>query len=290
MLILFKTVFLYLCIGFLLSRIAPFSLRKFATLFFDLVIYILFPLFVFFSVWTVPVIYHFFWAILLAALGVIAVGIGWAFLFSRLFKVSFREHFLPIVFINSGYLGVPVNTFLFGATGTVYAILFDIIPTLSMFSLGVFLIAPRNRLKEIIRIPLVYAALVGLLLNYYHVSVPSLMLYAIQALKEIIIPAILIMVGYSLSTFEKQLLRQVIVASCFRFIGGLLAGLLFVYLLHLEGVIALVCIVSASMPSAVNSYILAEKYQMNPRFSAQVVTISTMISIPYIMLLSLLLR
>lgn len=288
--VLLKNIFFFMFLGFLLSKIVGKSLQKLTIPFFNTVIYILFPLFVLFSLWSTPIYYSTIGDIWTISSGVVGMGFLLALLFSRFYKVSFREHFLPIVFINSGYLGIPLNTFLFGGKGTIYAILFDIIPTFSIFTLGVYFIARQNPFKEVVRMPAIYATVAGLLLNIFHIPVPYQFLHVVQSLKNITIPVILVMVGYSLKAIDRKRLGKVVTASCLRMGGGLIAGLLLVFLADIRGVAAAVCIVSASMPSAVNSYVLAEKYQMNPDFSSQVVTLSTLLSLPYIVILSLLLR
>jgi hypothetical protein len=101
---------------------------------------------------------------------------------------------------------------------------------------------------------------------------------------------ILIIIGYELKPFKAVLLNRVLVASLLRLAGGALAALLLVHWLRLEGVPAMVCLVSASMPSAVNSYVLAKRYQANAEFASAVVAMSTLISIPLIALWALLIH
>lgn len=287
---LFSRVFIFVLLGYLLGRFPRINIRQPAQVMINLVIYFLFPVFVLFTVWTEPLESLLLFQVAAVAAGVIACGLVMAWLFARVYKLPYRDYSLPIIFVNSAYLGIPVNTYILGSTATAYAIIFDIVPTIAMFSIGVALVARENKIKEIFKMPLVYAALIGLFLNSRQVPVAAPVLEIIFYVKHITMPLILVIVGYELRPFKAMMMHKIIIASLLRMAGGLLAALLLVHWLQLERVPAMVCLISASMPSAVNSYVLAKKYQANPEFASAVVAMSTLISVPFIVLGSLLIQ
>jgi malate permease and related proteins len=288
--LLFFKIFIYILLGWVLGQVKGLNARKPIQYFINLAIYLLFPLFVLFSVWA-----NHFPRVLLAqisllALGVLAAGALLALLFARIFKVDFRDHSLPIIFANSAYLGIPVSTYIIGPAATVYAIIFDLTPTLFMFTLGIILVARENKFREAARVPLVYAVLAGLALNLAQVPVNAFTNTLVGYLKNITIPLILIFIGYQFRPARPDIFGRVLVASLFRMAGGLLAAWLLVRWLNLQGVAAGVCLLSASMPCAVNSYVLAQKYRADTEFPAAAIAVSTLLSIPFIAFVSLLIR
>lgn len=287
---LFSRVFIFVLLGYILGRFSRVNIQQPAQIMINLVIYFLFPVFVLFTVWSEPLESLLLVRVAAVAAGVIACGLILAWLFARIYKLPYRDYSLPIIFINSAYLGIPVNTYILGTTATAYAIIFDIVPTIAMFSVGVALVAKENKIKEVIKMPLVYAALIGLFLNYRQVPVAAPLLKMIFYMKHITMPLILLIVGYELRPFKAMMMPKVIIASLLRMAGGLLAALLLVHWLNLEGLPAMVCLISASMPSAVNSYLLAKKYQANAEFTSAVVAMSTLISVPFIALGALLIH
>ncbi|MDD5492075.1 MAG: AEC family transporter [bacterium] len=288
--LLFYKVFIFILLGYILGRFLRINLQRQVQVIINTGLYVLFPIFVLVTMWSEPIKSAHLAQIWLLAAGVIVGGIIFAWLFARGYAVSYRDHSLPIIFINSAYLGIPVNTFILGPAATKYAIIFDVIPTICMFTLGVALVAKENRLKEMFKMPLVYAALIGIWLSSRGIPVPLPVLKMTGFIKTLVIPLILIIVGYELKPFKAFLLKKALVASFLRMAGGLLFAFPLVYWLRLEGLPALVCLISATMPSAVNSYVLAKKYQANAEFASAVVAMSTLISVPLIALGALLIH
>jgi hypothetical protein len=288
--ILFYRVFIFILLGYLLGRFLRVDIQRQVHGTINLGLYVLFPVFILVTMWSEPLDPAYLSQVWLLAAGVLLGGAALAWLFARMYAVSFRDHSLPIIFVNSAYLGIPVNTYLLGPAATKYAIIFDLVPTVCMFTLGVALVAKGHKLKEMLKMPLVYAALMGMLLSAKGVQVPLPVLKITSLIKAVTIPLILIIVGYELKPFKAILLKKVLMASFLRMAGGALIAFALIHWLGLEGIPAMVCLVSASMPSAVNSYVLAKKYQANAEFASAVVAMSTLISIPAIMIISLLIH
>lgn len=281
---LFSRVFIFMLLGYILGRFSRANIQQPVQVMINLVLYFLFPVFVLFTVWSEPLESLLLFQVAAVATGVIVFGLALAWLFVRVYKLPYRDYSLPIIFINSAYLAIPVNTYILGSTATAYAIIFDIVPTMAMFTVGVALVSRENKIKEIFKMPLVYAAIIGLVLNYQQVSIALPVLKMIIYIKHITMSLILFIVGYELRPFTAILLKKVLIASLLRMVGGLIAAFLLVHWLNLTGLPAMVCLISASMPSAVNSYFLAKKYQANAEFTSAVVAMSTLISLPFIAL------
>jgi predicted permease len=137
----------------------------------------------------------------------------------------------------------------------------------------------RENLKTMLKVPAVYAAVLALLLNLNHVSVPSLVVKPLDFIGGMVTPAVVLTLGYSLSKIKITSVPTTLLASLVRVGGGLAIGFLVVYLFHITGVSRSVVILMSSMPAAVNTYLLAVKYKNEAEVVASVVLVTTLASL-----------
>jgi predicted permease len=214
-----------------------------------------------------------------AALAIIFGMSALAFLILKLTRSSTKGLYLPLVFGNTSYLGYPVALFAFGMDGLSRAVVYDMMNSLVIFSLGIFAIQHRNEIREVFRIPLIYAVVVGLAVNLLHIPVPELVFKPIELIGMITIPLALLVLGYKLTEIKLSAVSTTLLASLFKIGGGLLVALAIVHLLALDGLAKNVILLQAAMPSAVMGMILAAKYDRDASLVASVVFITTVLSV-----------
>ncbi len=214
-----------------------------------------------------------------AALAIIFCMSALAFLILKLTRSSKKGLYLPLVFGNTSYLGYPVALFAFGMDGLARAVIYDMMNSLVIFSLGIYAIQHRNELREVVRIPLLYAVVIGLAVNLLHLPVPELVFKPIELIGMITIPLALLVLGYKLTEIKLSAVSTALLASLFKLGGGLLVALAIVHLLALDGLARNVILLQAAMPSAVMGMILAAKYDRDASLVASVVFMTTVLSI-----------
>ncbi|OIO75215.1 MAG: hypothetical protein AUJ85_03730 [Elusimicrobia bacterium CG1_02_37_114] len=249
-------------------------------------IYFLIPLFILTTMWNSRFSIVSATNLGLVIFFVIVIGICLALLFAHICKQDFHEVALPIVIMNSGYLGIPVIVSYLGQQALPYAVIYDVLIVLISSTLGVWIIGGKG-IKEIFNIPFVYASIIGLILNFSGVPIPESLIKINSILLKFVMPAMLILVGYNLVITNFNMIKISIVAGFLRIFGGFLTAYAVVLIIGLKGTIADVVILASSMPSAVVSYILSEKYSSNTNFAATTVFISTLASILFIPLIVL---
>jgi len=188
--------------------------------------------------------------------------------------------------MNSAYLAIPVNTYLWGTTGTNYSVMYNLVVTLVNFTIGVWWVSPRRSLKTILEIPVVYAVLAGVILNWLAVKPVPLVLRSESIVSDITLPLMLIFVGYRLDSARTVAFGKVAAGVLLRMAGGLAAGSAAVLVLHLTGPAAGVCLLTSSMPAAVLSYVLAERFNADAGFAAATVFAGTCVAFASIPLIS----
>jgi hypothetical protein len=109
-------------------------------------------------------------------LGIRATGLG------------MRTYLAPGVFANTGNVGLPVALFAYGQQGLAFAIvIFAIMATFS-FTIGIYMVAGRGRLSEVLKQPLVYASILGGVFALQGWGVPVWLLNSLDLAGQISIP------------------------------------------------------------------------------------------------------
>ena len=213
---------------------------------------------------------------ILLIFAIVGVFIRFYFLVSGF---SSRGFALPTLFMNAGNMGIPLALFAFGQAGLQRATLMFVIITFLQYSLGIYILNGRSNWTEIFRLPLIYAALVGLSVNLAQISLPEVLLRPIIMLGQATIPIMLISLGYRLHEVESLQWGHALGGALARIGGGFAAANLAVHLIGAEGVNRQVLLLYGALPAAVVNFVLTEKYRQDPALAASIVVISTFISI-----------
>ena len=208
------------------------------------------------------------------------------------FKIIRQKHsglYIPISVMNTVNIPFPIIYLVFGSQGLFAATLFYIPNVLLLFSLGVYIASGKHweaGIKEVFKVPTIYAAVAGLTVNLLNVAVPELVVKPLSFIGMMVIPLVLLVLGCNLSAVKITSLFTTSLASFLRLGVGLLFGFLTVNLFNLTGVLRSVVILDSAMPAAVNSSIVATKYKNEADLVSSVVfvtTIASLILIPFLL-------
>jgi len=187
-------VFLLIGAGFIFARWKKISLASVT----EIIVYLGTPSLVFSSLASKP-LYAGDIAVLLAGILLIFAGVGFLIcLYFFIFHFASRGFALPSLFMNAGNMGIPLALFAFGQEGMQRATLLFVIITFLQYSLGIYILNGRSNWTEIFRLPLIHAALAGLLVNLAQIKIPELLLQPVIMLGQATIPIMLISLGYRL--------------------------------------------------------------------------------------------
>jgi hypothetical protein len=275
---LLSKIFLFVFIGYLIGKIRKGFIRALVAMVIDGSLYLFIPLFFFLSMWESSADFLVTKKVAIIGISVVVACGLMAYLFSIFYRVEFRQICLPIMFMNTIYLGIPINTLFFGREGMTYAVIYSLTEGLLSFTLGIYLVSPKERFLQVIKMPLIYAALVGVVLNQGKLGVPVILLNISQRLKDVVLPAMVGLVGYQLNFMRWRQFKLVNVGVLLRVGGGFLVALILVRLLDLSGPAASVALISSALPSAVITYVFAKKYEADADFAAGMILVGTLLS------------
>ena len=278
-------VFLIIAIGFIIGKKRKIDVQPIV----DLIIYIAGPSLIFISLAKSNIELNDFLTIVIVTVTFTLILWLLAYIIFKITKSKNYGLYLPMAHGNTGYLGWPIALFAFGIAGLSRAVIFDAVASVFLFSLGIYVVHRRNELKEIFKIPLIYALILGFLFNFFKIPVPKMAFSALEMIGMITIPAALLVLGYKLTEIKLKSAKIAFLASLFKIGIGFLVAFLIVALFSITGITRDIILLEASMPSAVFTMILCQKYKRDAALVASTVLISTIISIFTIPLILLIL-
>lgn len=213
--------------------------------------------------------------------------LGW--LITRLFglpKLTASAFVLAVSLTNIGNYGIPFNEFAFGQPGLERALVITVVYGMYSHSMGVFLASwgrasIGHSLKNMVRVPGPYAAVLGLAINFWHLPVPDMVMRVAFILQGAAVPLMLVLLGIQISRveFKGGQWGVVLGASAMRLIGGAIIGWVIATLLGLQGVSYQVAIIEAAMPTAVIATIMATEFESDAQLVSTITLVSTMLSV-----------
>lgn len=197
----------------------------------------------------------------------------------RAARLSTTSYLAPIIFPNTGNLGLPICLFAFGDEGLLYGVVFFALTSVIQFTIGQWLWSGDASVRQLARTPLVYAVVAACLVIATGVEVPDFVIRTTQSIGGITIPLMQFTLGVSLATLKVNRLPLSVALGAWRLAMGFAVGVGLSELFGLEGVIRGVVILDCAMPAAVINYLFAEKYGRDSEAVAGVVVASTTMSL-----------
>ncbi|UCD08202.1 MAG: AEC family transporter [Dehalococcoidales bacterium] len=208
------------------------------------------------------------------------------------FSIIRQKHsglYLPIGIMNAVNIPFPIIFLVYGQEGLYGATLFMIASGVITYSVGIYIASGKDwkgSLKEVLKIPPIYAAVLGLLLNMFEVEVPEVVTTPLNIIGLMAIPLVLLVLGNNLSKIKITAIPTSLLASFLRIGVGLAFGFLAVTIFDLTGVLRAVVILNSAMPAAVNAAIITTKYDNESDLVSSVIFVTTLASlavIPFIL-------
>ena len=168
----------------------------------------------------------------------------------------------PMMFNNSGNMGVPLLVLAFGPEALPAAVVVFIVEMLLHFSVGLYMLDPRTSLWRMLRMPIVAASVAGLLVNVGGVALPGWLLEAMHMLGGVCIPLMLFALGVRLLEIDFSDWRTGLLGALLCPLSGLVIALPLMWLLPLNPLQTATLLVFAALPPAVLNYLVAEQYKL----------------------------
>ena len=212
----------------------------------------------------------------MAAYGLLTV-VFWGLV--RSLGLERRTYLSPLIFGNTGNVGLPLAFFAFGQTGLDFAVVVFAVMAVWSFTFGLWIVAGGGSPLRVLKEPLVGATLMGALFLWQGWHTPEWLTRTLDLLGQIAIPMMLITLGVAVARLSAGHLGRAVWLSVIRagVCIGVAAGV--GRALGLPPVALAVLVLQVSTPVAVTSYMLAEKYGADSDAVAGLVIASTLLAV-----------
>jgi predicted permease len=208
-------------------------------------------------------------------LGVLLVAAaGYAYLT----RIEGRSFVPAIIFMNSGFLGIPLMKLWGGLPAMNLIVVYDQIQTLFIFTLGILIVTgglSPGGARQMLRSPMLWAILAGFLFHFARIPVPPLILKTLEFGGAGTPALAAFALGCSLSRTKIQWSVHLASGFLLRVVLGFVLGVGAAALFRMEGTARTVVIVASSLPSAVFSFVLPARYGVTPNHAAPLVLVTT---------------
>ena len=197
----------------------------------------------------------------------------------KIFKLNMATYWAPLIFGNTGNLGLPLAMFAFGEVGLGYAVVVFAVMAIGSFSIGVWMVSGGGSMNKVFKEPMVWATLLGALFLIQGWHTPKWATNTLELLGQMAIPLMLITLGVALARLRINLISRAIILSILKLCVSVgVAWIIGIYF-ELNDIAFAVLVMQIATPVAVTSYLLAQKYGADANEVAGLVIASTALSV-----------
>jgi len=212
----------------------------------------------------------------IAGYGVIAiVALGLV----RFAGLNQRTYLAPLIFGNTGNLGLPLSLFAFGEAGLGYGVVVLAVTSILSFTFGIYLVAGKGAGSKVLKEPIVWATLLGALFLWQDWQTPRFLTNALDLIGQMAIPMMLITLGVAVARLTPGKISWAVAISVAKLLVCIAVGWGIGLLFALDHVAFGVLVLQLSTPVAVTAYLLAEKFEADSEAVAGMVMVSTLMSV-----------
>lgn len=182
----------------------------------------------------------------------------------------------PMMFNNSGNMGIPLLVLAFGEAALPAAVVVFIVEMLLHFSVGLYMLNPRMTMWRLLQMPIVLASVAGLAVNLSGIALPGWLLEAMHMLGGICIPLLLFALGVRMLEVDFGDWKTGVLGAALSPLSGLVIAAPLIWLFDLSGLQATTLWVFGALPPAVLNYLVAEQYRQEPHKVASLVLIGNL--------------
>lgn len=205
--------------------------------------------------------------------GLLALPVAW------LTRVEAKTLVPPMMFTNSGNMGLPLAVFAFGEAALPAAVVLLLITNGLHFTLGTYLMDRRAQLLSVLRIPIVLATLAGLGFGLLGWTLPHPVDITVEMLGQASIPLLLFSLGVRLTQVDLRDWRVGVLGAILCPATGVLLVLAVRPFLELTPLQSSLFLVFGVLPPAVLNFLVAEQYRQEPTKVASIVLLGNLATV-----------
>ncbi|MGB5444193.1 MAG: AEC family transporter [Psychromonas sp.] len=202
-------------------------------------------------------------------------------LICRIYRLDSKVWIPPHMFRNSGNLAIPLFVYTFGEMVKSDAVLLMVVSTCLQMTLGLFIISGANKqgIKQLFKMPIMYATVLALTLNLAHVDIWKPVLEAASLLGESAIPLMLFSLGSQLIYLNRSGIKIGLISTLTSLLTGAITFTVIQFFIPLTHIQLQMMVLFTMLPPAVMNYLFAERYQLDGPAVAAMVLYGNLLSL-----------
>ncbi len=185
----------------------------------------------------------------------------------------------PMMFNNTGNMGIPLIVLAFGEAALPAAVMVFIVEMLLHFSIGLYILDHRTKLTAMLKMPVVQATILGFIFSFMGWSLPEAVAIPMDMLGQISIPLMLFTLGVRLLSVDLSDWKMGITGAILCPLSGLLMAWLATFIWTFDPQQLAILIVFSALPPAVLNYMIAEQFNQEPTRVASIVLLGNFASV-----------
>lgn len=280
------SIYIFILIGFIAKRV--FDDRIDDKSFVIISLYFLQPIFIFWGLTRSPIDFNLIYTPFLYFIIVTTVLILLIIIAPLLFHESKdRSIFIAASLIgNTGNLGIPLGIALFGESSVPYTSIINITNIFFIYTVGIYFYAKSHysmgdSLKEMVKIPILWSAVVALVFNYSGIGIHAQINLILQmaAYATIVLQLIIFGIYLAKTPIKSQNFRLTLSVSFVKLIFLPLVAIVILGFTSFPPELSAILVVSLIVPLAVNNVNMAALYECKPYDVTAAVLVSTLLFI-----------
>ena len=196
-----------------------------------------------------------------------------------------RTYQAPLIFGNTGNLGLPLALFAFGDVGLSYAVVVFAVMAIWSFTYGIWITSGGGSAMKAVKEPLVWATLLGGLFLWQGWCTPVFLTNTLELIGQMAIPMMLITLGVAVARLSPGSMTKAVAMAVAKLVICIAIAWGVGRFFDLDETAFAVLVLQVATPVAVTSYLLAEKYGADSQAVASLVVVSTLLSVAAIPLI-----
>ncbi|MEG3638064.1 AEC family transporter [Magnetococcus sp. PR-3] len=215
----------------------------------------------------------------LAALLIVLISGLLAWPVARWGGYAWKTFVPPMMFTNSGNMGIPLAVLAFGEEALPAAIILFMVENTLHFTLGSWMLNAKAGIAALLRSPIILSSIAGLLFSIQGWQLPHGVALPITMLGQVAIPLMLFSLGVRLTSMDLSHWRIGLLSGIVSPLSGLLALLMVMPFIPLPENHLAYLILFAVLPPAVLNYMMAERFDQEPKQVAAMVLMGNLASV-----------
>ncbi len=217
-----------------------------------------------------------------AAYGVLTIV---AAILVKVLGMEMRTYLAPLIFGNTGNLGLPLALFALGETGLSYAVVVFAVMALWSFTFGIWIVSGGGSVTRPLPEPSLWATILGGIFLWQGWQTPEWLTNTIELTGQMAIPLMLLTLGVAVARLSPGRMAKAVVLSLVKVALCVAVAWVLGRAFGLDDTAFAVLVVQVATPVAVTSYLLAEKYGADSDAVAGLVVASTVAAVVYLPLI-----